>query len=513
MDMFDNDRFDRFYEGRKIKFFWDYNCIFYMNLSPYAIALRCYLASLAGDKRNKVWPSLKEISERMNVSRNTAKKAIEELISAGLLKKELRRSKEGDYANTVYTLLDPPEEVFLKHNSLPEENKGGGSPGDLPLQKIAGGSPDDLPPLRMAGGGSPGDLRVGHQVTEVGHQVITTNNNKKDQEDPLSLDVHNVSYKEINLVEGSSLRSDPSTRSAALRASGGSEIFSVEKQNEPSPQDSSQEEKNCLSSFNFTITETCRSRRKGAVLTKTDEKTGEQPSPAGEDGREMCAGGAKTEISPHPPYPPPPSSPEVTENSDNNGLTNKDIISALGDAFLAVPGMAERYDGPQKKRVYALMGRLYHRLDCEPVYRAIDALKKKAGAVDDPLRFVAGVAEKYAEKLRIKDRNAAEFHEAIRENGKMHPLTEEVRAWLKKWDEDEKNYAEEFFRRQKEEERRLQALLEAPLPDDPLLAGVIESQKQRAREKLSRVLPGSGKRIGVLVAEYFAKCEGAGKEN
>jgi hypothetical protein len=226
----------------------------------------------------------------------------------------------------------------------------------------------------------------------------------------------------------------------------------------------------------------------------------------------------------------PSSSPEITENSESSNLTNKDIISALGDAFLAVPGMAERYDGPQKKRVYALMGRLYHRLDCEPVYQAIDALKKRAGAVDDPLRFVAGIAEKCAQKdkerkmgeeeyyaaLRkkvdralqrvggnadllnaeerkwVKDLNAYDWYQAVKANGEKwrreHP---DYRERMKQYYEERKKANEELRRREEEkrqkEREQLLMLIYQPEPSDPALKQIADAQREIAQKELEKL--------------------------
>ena len=150
--------------------------------------------------------------------------------------------------------------------------------------------------------------------------------------------------------------------------------------------------------------------------------------------------------------------------------------------------MSETYPpGPYRKRVYSLMGRLYHRLDCEPVYRAIDTLRKKlmtGDTVNDPLRFVAGVAEKYA-KGAPKESDAEEMYLAIKEIGKKNALTEDKRAFIKAWYAHEEKQAEEFFEKQKKERERLLSLLEKKY-DDPLAEEIAEMQREYAREKISK---------------------------
>lgn len=83
---------------------------------------------------------------------------------------------------------------------------------------------------------------------------------------------------------------------------------------------------------------------------------------------------------------------------DDAPTSVREIIGMLGDAFLEVPGMVKKYPaGPQRKRVYALMGRLFHQCDCEPVYQAIDSLAQKPD-IKDPLKYVAGTAQKIAKE-------------------------------------------------------------------------------------------------------------------
>lgn len=150
--------------------------------------------------------------------------------------------------------------------------------------------------------------------------------------------------------------------------------------------------------------------------------------------------------------------------------------------------MSEVYPpGPKRKRVYALMGRLYYRLDCEPVFRAIDALRRKiesGGSINDPLRYVAGIAEKCA-KGPIKNDDADEMYMAIKEIGEKNALTEDKRAFIKEWYAHEEKQGEEFFRKQKEERERLLSILEKKY-DDPLAEEIAEIQREYARKKIAR---------------------------
>ena len=150
--------------------------------------------------------------------------------------------------------------------------------------------------------------------------------------------------------------------------------------------------------------------------------------------------------------------------------------------------MSEAYPpGPKRKRVYALMGRLYHRLDCEPVFRAIDALRRKiesGGSINDPLRYVAGIAEKCA-KGPIKNDNADEMYRAIKEIGEKNALTEDKRAFIREWYAHEEKQAEEFFKKQREERNRLLSILEKKY-DDPLAEEIAEIQREYARKKIAK---------------------------
>lgn len=183
-------------------------------------------------------------------------------------------------------------------------------------------------------------------------------------------------------------------------------------------------------------------------------------------------------------------SEENQVSSDQAQLTNKDIIGSLGDTFLETPGMAERYPpGPQRKRIYALMGRLYHRLDCEPVYRAIEALKKKLASgqdLNDPLRYVAGAAKKCAQQIgqeKTAGQNADDFYAAVKKIGEENAPTKEQRRLVREWYAAEEERAARYWREREEEEERLRAVLETHY-DDPLAEAIAEIQRDYAREKL-----------------------------
>lgn len=439
---FDYEQGELHNKGKRF-FYIEYNCIYEMGLSVYALSLRGYLLSLTTKDRKTVWPSLKNIASHLGISRNTVKKAVEELIKAGLLKKELRISERGDYANTIYTILDPPIELIYKSVDTKMTNM---TQADKPV----GGSPDDLPCNDMTG--------VGHLVTDgvspndkrVGHVVITKNNQEKN-----------------NHIIKSDLSSLPSLRSGkedpkAQKPVEDSAVKDSAQYGGSSPEELLQEKVPLLTEGPapkkkaFRKSETC-------IPAVTDNSTSDQPGRVPKENTPFA-------------------------NNEGSGITNKDIIGSLGDLFLEVSGMSEAYPpGPKRKRVYALMGRLYHRLDCEPVFRAIDAFKKKieaGGTVDDPLRYVAGVAEKCAKSVP-KDNCADEMYRVIKEIGEKNALTGDKRAFIKKWYAHEEKQGEEFFRKQKEERERLLSLLEKKY-DDPLAEEIAEIQREYARKKIAK---------------------------
>lgn len=127
-------------DNRKKNWFWDHNYIFDLGLSCYAIVVRLYLARCANENR-MAWPSLSKIAAHCGISRQTAKRAINELIEKGLLAKETRLSEAGDYETNVYVLLDPNLDSNASGNARKQDapDKGGRLPEDLPCNEMTGG--------------------------------------------------------------------------------------------------------------------------------------------------------------------------------------------------------------------------------------------------------------------------------------------------------------------------------------------------------------------------------------
>jgi DNA-binding MarR family transcriptional regulator len=76
-------------DGRKRGWFWDYNEVFESDLSAHAKLVRLYLAKCA-DNGRKSWPSYNKIAKDCGISRDTAKRVINELEQKGWLKKITR---------------------------------------------------------------------------------------------------------------------------------------------------------------------------------------------------------------------------------------------------------------------------------------------------------------------------------------------------------------------------------------------------------------------------------------
>lgn len=472
---YDYEQYEELHNRGEKFFYTEYNCIYDMGLSVYALSLRGYLLSLTTKDKKVAWPSLKNISNHLKISRNTVKKAVEELIRAGLLKKELRISEKGDYANTIYTIIDPPLELIYK------------SYGSKMAHIIkAGGSPDDPPCNEMTG--------VGHQMTNgespdnrrVGHEVITKNNHNKNNQS-INIDLPSIS----------SLRSDIE----------GHDVENPEHSNEPTSPDNESialEDTDLL--IESILSENFLDSLEGILVDSTSDTSNgitveechlpgpeKKPLPLNNKRQKKTKTGGtsaviktKTANSPE-----KPSKEDKTGRQNEAQLTNKDIIGSLGDAFLEISGMSERYPpGPQRKRIYALMGRLYNRLDCEPVYRAIDALRKKLTAdksdITDPLRYIAGVAEKCAQQIgreKTAGQNADDFYAAVKKIGEENAPTKEQRRLVREWYAAEEERAARYWKEREEEEERLRAVLETHY-DDPLAEAIAEIQRDYAREKL-----------------------------
>lgn len=81
-----------------------FNKIYSSDLPHRAIAVYMYLHDRA-DKEGKCWPAIPTIARDLGMSRSTVKRALDDLIKAGYLKKEFRYRENGGHTSNLYTLF------------------------------------------------------------------------------------------------------------------------------------------------------------------------------------------------------------------------------------------------------------------------------------------------------------------------------------------------------------------------------------------------------------------------
>jgi hypothetical protein len=399
-------------DRRQAGWFWDYTDVFdAADLSAHAKLVRLYLARRASHGARVAWPSLNDIARHCGISRATVKRALNELLDAGWISKEVRRTERGDYLSTVYRLNAPPAASDRAASSGAAE--GGRLTQSLPCHE-------------MTGVGSHGAY-LGSDRAYVGSDVPpnkihgTRSSNQRE------------GLGEVSPI-ASSLRSDAigadaGCASAAERGSvpeGIPDSDSPAADREPAPESGRAVQEHDIPVTGFPGTELTESDSLGVgpeagpenervVQTcdaaEADEAAVAELTQGASDSDSFSAGVLKVGFAPDCGSGAGPCGPPAS---------NRDIIASLGDRFLSLPGMSERYPpGPQRTRVYALMGRLYRQYDVEPVHRAMDALERRGGA-EDPLRFVAAVARAEHGKLQEAFRGseaAAAWLEARRLEG------------------------------------------------------------------------------------------------
>ncbi len=57
------------------------------------------------DKDGKSWPSVKRMAKDLSISEKTVRRAVQDLVQAGLVKKEYAFRKNGSYTSNRYYLL------------------------------------------------------------------------------------------------------------------------------------------------------------------------------------------------------------------------------------------------------------------------------------------------------------------------------------------------------------------------------------------------------------------------
>ncbi len=186
------DKSETFFEdGRKRGWFWDCNEVFGSDLSAHAKLVRLYLARCA-DNGRKSWPSYNRIAKDCGISRDTAKRAVNELEQKGWIKKINRVKDDGENMSNVYILCDPP--------ARENEPEGVGAHSTHPAK---------------SGGVGAHSTHLGAHSTHLGADSTgvgadSTSNNTQ---------VTIPSEQEKDMLFVSSLRSDTNSSASALRAS------------------------------------------------------------------------------------------------------------------------------------------------------------------------------------------------------------------------------------------------------------------------------------------------------
>ena len=90
---------------RKVRFTGYFSNIYEQDLPHRAKTVYMYLKDRC-NKENQCYPAIGTIAKELNLSRRTVERAINDLIRAGLLKKEQRWRENGGKSSLLYTLID-----------------------------------------------------------------------------------------------------------------------------------------------------------------------------------------------------------------------------------------------------------------------------------------------------------------------------------------------------------------------------------------------------------------------
>lgn len=123
-------------DDRPKNWFWDYQEVFFSDLSANAKIVRLCLAMHADHKNRSAFPSLNTMAKECNLSKHSIIKAIKELEDRAWIMRQQRKLPSSNFASTIYVLLSPP--VVLAENNSPETQKGGSAPDALPPQTGGG---------------------------------------------------------------------------------------------------------------------------------------------------------------------------------------------------------------------------------------------------------------------------------------------------------------------------------------------------------------------------------------
>lgn len=77
--------------------------IYAADLSHRAKSVYMYLKDRA-DSEGRCWPAIKTIALELGLSRSTVKRALDDLVRAGLLRKDPRWRENGSYTSNLYQI-------------------------------------------------------------------------------------------------------------------------------------------------------------------------------------------------------------------------------------------------------------------------------------------------------------------------------------------------------------------------------------------------------------------------
>jgi biotin operon repressor len=118
-------------DKRRKGWFWEYNDVFGSDLSAFAKLVRLYLARCA-DKERQAWPSYSKMAKDCGISRDSVKRAVDELAESGWIVKHVR-IQDGECLPNHYHLCDPP------NTAAKDDENGGGCSQHLPCRHTTGG--------------------------------------------------------------------------------------------------------------------------------------------------------------------------------------------------------------------------------------------------------------------------------------------------------------------------------------------------------------------------------------
>ena len=80
-----------------------FRSIYASDLSHRAKSVYMYLKDRA-DSEGRCWPAIKTIALELGLSRSTVKRALDDLVRAGLLRKDPRWRENGSYTSNLYQI-------------------------------------------------------------------------------------------------------------------------------------------------------------------------------------------------------------------------------------------------------------------------------------------------------------------------------------------------------------------------------------------------------------------------